>query len=111
MIRRPPRSTLFPYPTLFRSPTGRQGRIGVEPTLQVGGHPEIYVIGDAASLEVDGQPLPMMAPVALQMAETAAANITRQLRGELPQAFRYRDPGTLATIGRNAAVAYIHGIG
>src|SRR5438876_1147749 len=92
-------------------PTGRHGRIRVEPTLQVGGHPEIYVIGDAAYLEADGQPLPMMAPVALQMAETAAANVTRQLHGELPQAFRYRDPGSLATIGRNAAVAYIRGIG
>src|SRR5213596_1869555 len=92
-------------------PTGRQGRIRVEPTLHVRGHPEIYVIGDAAYLEADGQPLPMMAPVALQMAETAAANVTRQLHGELPQAFRYRDPGSLATIGRNAAVAYIRGIG
>src|SRR3989449_975580 len=92
-------------------PTGRQGRIGVAPTLQVGGHPEIYVIGDAAYLEADGQPLPMMAPVALQMAETAAANVARQLRGEPTEAFRYRDPGSLATIGRNAAVAYIRGVG
>jgi len=91
-------------------PTGRQGRIRVEPTLHVRGHPEIYVIGDAAYLEADGEPLPMMAPVALQMAEAAAANVTRQLRGEPPQAFRYRDPGSLATIGRNAAVAYIRGI-
>src|SRR2546422_1876792 len=55
MIRRPPRSTLFPYTTLFRS------------------HPDIYVIGDAAYLEVAGAPLPMMAPVAIQMAETAVA--------------------------------------
>src|SRR5438309_2649684 len=85
-------------------PTGRQGRIRVEPTLHVRGHPEIYVIGDAAYLEADGEPLPMMAPVALQMAEAAAANVARQLRGEPPQAFRYRDPGSLATIGRNAAV-------
>jgi len=92
-------------------PTGRQGRISVEPTLQVGAHPEIYVIGDAAYLEADGQPLPMMAPVALQMAETAAANVARQLRGEPTEAFRYRDPGSLATIGRNAAVAYIRGVG
>src|SRR5256712_210110 len=92
-------------------PPRRQGRNRVAPPLQAGGHPEIYVIGDAAYLEADGQPLPMMAPVALQMAETAAANVTRQLHGELPQAFRYRDPGSLATIGRNAAVAYIRGIG
>ena len=92
-------------------PTGRQGRISVEPTLQVGAHPEIYVIGDAAYLEVAGGPLPMMAPVAIQMAETAAENIRRRIAGEPPLQFRYRDPGSLATIGRNAAVAYIRGIG
>jgi NADH dehydrogenase len=91
-------------------PTARQGRVSVEPTLEVPGHPDIYVIGDAAYFEADGQPLPMMAPVALQMAEAAAANVVRRLRGEAPQAFRYRDPGSLATIGRNAAVAYIRGI-
>jgi NADH:ubiquinone reductase (H+-translocating) len=91
-------------------PTGRQGRIPVADTLEVPGHPGVYVIGDAAYLEVDGQPLPMMAPVAIQMAETAARNIGRHVAGESPLAFRYRDPGSLATIGRNAAVAYIWGI-
>jgi NADH:quinone reductase (non-electrogenic) len=90
-------------------PTSRQGRVSVGPTLQVPGHPEISVIGDAAYLEADGEPLPMMAPVAIQMAETAVANIVRALRGEPPVAFRYRDPGSLATIGRNAAVAYLGG--
>src|SRR5207247_2191959 len=77
----------------------------------VPGHPDIYVIGDTADLEVAGAPLPMMAPVAIQMAETAVANIRRRIAGEPPVAFRYRDPGSLATIGRNAAVAYIRGIG
>jgi NADH dehydrogenase len=91
-------------------PTSRQGRIVVEPTLAVPGHPDVHVIGDAAWLEHDGAPLPMMAPVAIQMAETAARNIERQLAGLPPEAFRYRDPGSLATIGRSAAVAYIHGI-
>ena len=91
-------------------PTARQGRVVVEPTLQVPGHPEVSVIGDAAYVESGGQPLPMMAPVAIQMAETAAANVARHLRGEAPAAFRYRDPGSLATIGRNAAVAYIRGV-
>ncbi len=90
--------------------TARQGRVVVEPTLQVPGHPEVSVIGDAAYVESGGQPLPMMAPVAIQMAETAATNIARRLRGEAPAAFRYRDPGSLATIGRNAAVAYIRGV-
>lgn len=91
-------------------PTARQGRVAVAPTLQVAGHPEIYVIGDAAYLEVEGAPLPMMAPVAIQMAETAATNIRRELKGKPPLPLRYRDPGSLATIGRNAAVAHIHGI-
>ena len=91
-------------------PTARQGRIVVEPTLRVAGHPEIAVVGDVAYFEVDGQPLPMVAPVAIQMAELAAGNIVRALRGAAPEAFRYRDPGTLATIGRNAAVARMFGL-
>ncbi len=93
-------------------PIGKQGRIAVEPTLQVRGHPEVFVIGDVAYLEHDGQPLPMMAPVAIQQAVTAAGNIARLVRGgaEALRAFRYRNPGTLATIGRNAAVAHIRGI-
>ena len=91
--------------------TGRQGRIPVTERLEAAGHPGVYVIGDAAYLEVNGQPLPMMAPVAIQMAETAARNIRRHVGGEPGVAFRYRDPGSLATIGRNAAVAYIWGIG
>ena len=92
-------------------PVARQGRIPVSDTLQVPGHDGVYVIGDAAYLEADGEPLPMMAPVAIQMAETVARNIRRQLGGAVPIPFRYRDPGSLATIGRNAAVAYIWGIG
>jgi len=92
-------------------PTARQGRIPVSETLEVSGHDGVYVIGDAAYLEAGGEPLPMMAPVAIQMAETAAQNIRRRLAGETPSPFRYRDPGSLATIGRNAAVAYIRGIG
>ncbi len=92
-------------------PIARQGRVPVSDTLQVPGHDGVYVIGDAAYLEADGEPLPMMAPVAIQMAETVARNIRRQLGGSAPIPFRFRDPGSLATIGRNAAVAYIWGIG
>jgi NADH dehydrogenase len=95
-------------------PTARQGggagRIVVEPTLRVPGHPEISVIGDAAYFETDGQPLPMVAPVAIQMADVVARNIARAIRGEPPESFHYRDPGTLATIGRNAAVARVFGL-
>jgi NADH dehydrogenase len=91
------------------TPLGSRGRVRVEGDLSLPEHPEVYVIGDAAYLEVDGRPLPMMAPVAIQMADTAADNIRRQLRGEPTRLFRYKDPGGLATIGRNAAVAYVHG--
>lgn len=90
--------------------TSPQGRLIVEPTLQVPGHPEVYAIGDAAHFESDGRPLPMMAPVAIQMGELAAANILRRLEGKDSFPFRYRDPGLLATIGKNAAVARIRGM-
>lgn len=85
----------------------RQGRAEVLPTLQVPGHEEVFVVGDAAYLESDGHPLPMMAPVAIQQGKTAARNILHLLSGEPLETFRYRDPGSLATIGRNAAVARI----
>src|SRR6266542_3189792 len=88
----------------------RQGRIPVEPTLQVQGHPEVFIIGDAAYREENGEPLPMVAPVAIQMGRAVARNIIRQLRGQPLEPFRYRDQGTLATIGRNAAVANVFGV-
>ncbi len=86
-------------------------RIRVEPTLQLPGHPEVFVIGDSAYLENGGgQPLPMLATVAQQEADTAARNIQKILKGQPPVPFRYKDPGLLATIGRNAAVARIWGL-
>jgi len=88
----------------------RQGRIPVEPTLQLAGHPEVFIIGDAAYREQDGEPLPMVAPVAIQMGQAVARNIARQIQGKSLEPFRYRDQGTLATIGRNAAVANVYGI-
>jgi len=91
-------------------PTARQGRIPVEPTLQVAGHPEVFIIGDATYREQDGAPLPMVAPVAIQMGQAVARNLKRQLRGQPLEPFRYRDQGTLATIGRNAAVANVYGL-
>jgi len=91
-------------------PAARQGRIPVEPTLQVTGHPEVFIIGDAAYREQDGEPLPMVAPVAIQMGQSVARNIARQLRAQPLRPFRYRDQGTLATIGRNAAVANVFGV-
>ena len=87
------------------------GRVCVEPTLQLPGHPEVFIVGDAAYVEDEkGQPLPMLATVAQQQAQAAARNIQNLLQGKRPVPFRYRDPGLLATIGRNAAVARIWGM-
>lgn len=90
-------------------PTAKGGRVAVLPTLQVPGHPEAYVIGDLAYLEEGGRPLPMVAPVAIQQGIAAARNIARQVAGQAPLPFRYRDRGTMVTIGRNAAAVYLGG--
>jgi NADH:ubiquinone reductase (H+-translocating) len=95
-------------PPLTRSlglPLDRVGRVLVGPDLTVSGQPEVFVIGDLAALEQDGRPLPGVAPVAIQQGRHAAANIIRAVHGLPYTAFRYRDRGTLATIGRAAAVA------
>ena len=88
------------------APLDRAGRVIVAPDLTVPQHPEIHVIGDLASLQNEGKPVPGIAPAAKQMGTHVAKNIMRRLRGEQPLAFRYRDYGQLATIGRSAAVAY-----
>ena len=87
----------------------RQGRVVVQPTLQVPGYPQVFVIGDAAYLEVDGKSLPMVAPVAIQQANLATRNIQHMISGQPLEGFQYQDPGSLATIGRNAAVAEVKG--
>ena len=90
---------------------GPGGRIIVKPTLQLPGYSEVYVIGDAAYLEDEtGQPMSMLATVAQQQARQVAKNIIDELRERPPKPFHYKDPGLLATIGRNAAVARIWGI-
>jgi NADH dehydrogenase len=87
------------------------GRVRTEATLQLPNHPEVYVIGDAAYLENgNGQPLPMLSTVAIQQGNVAADNIRHAIRGQAQHPFRYKDPGLLATIGRNAAVARIWGL-
>jgi NADH dehydrogenase len=84
---------------------GRQARVKVEPTLQVPGHPAAFVIGDLAGASVDGVPLPMLIPVAMQEGKQVAATIVQLVRNGGAKAFRYKDPGIMATIGRNSAVA------
>jgi len=84
-------------------PLDRQGRARVEPDLSLPGHPEVFVVGDLAAVEG----VPGIAPAAKQMGRHAAMNIRLSLGGKRGKAFRYRDYGQLATIGRNAAVAQI----
>jgi NADH dehydrogenase len=83
----------------------RTGRVPVEPDLSIDSHPEVFVVGDLAS--VPG--VPGVAPAAMQMGRHAAAMIEADLRGLPRSAFRYRDKGSLATIGRARAVADIKG--
>jgi NADH dehydrogenase len=84
----------------------RAGRIEVLPDLTLPGHPEVFVLGDMASYKHQtGQPLPGVAPVAMQQGRYVADLIRRRLEGRPPAPFRYNDRGSLATIGRNAAVA------
>ncbi len=86
---------------------GRQGRVQVLPTLQATGHPEVFVIGDLAGPMDDGTPLPMLIPVAMQEGRHVGATIKDLLRGYGATNFRYTDPGIMATIGRNSAVAQL----
>lgn len=90
-------------------PTARRGRVAVLPTLQIPGHPYVYAIGDLAYFEQEGSPVPMVAQVAMQGGVATAKNIQRQLAGQDPLPFHYRDRGTMATIGRNHAAAYAYG--
>ena len=92
-------------------PTGGGGRVPVRPTLQLEEHADVYVVGDLAHPgAADGEDsLPMVAPAAMQQGERAAHNILRELSGRELRSFRYEDPGMLATIGRNKAVARVFG--
>ncbi|HWN89881.1 MAG TPA: NAD(P)/FAD-dependent oxidoreductase, partial [Verrucomicrobiae bacterium] len=88
-------------------PLDRSGRVLVAPDLSIPGHPEAFAIGDMCALTQEGRPLPGLAPVAIQEGRATAANVLRRLSGLPTQAFRYRDKGTMATIGRAAAVAVV----
>ena len=94
-----------PLARSLAAPLDRVGRVLVTPELALPGHPEVFVVGDLASLQQDGRPVPGTAPAAIQMGRHAADNLRRLVRGEPARAFRYRDKGLLATIGRGAAVA------
>lgn len=87
----------------------RVGRVMVQDDLTIPGHPEVQVIGDLANLPgKDGKPLPGVSPVAMQEGRHAARNILNMIEGRKQQRFWYFDKGSMATIGRNKAVADLH---
>jgi len=88
------------------APLDRAGRVIVEPDLTIPGHPDVFVIGDlAAKQQHDGSFVPGVAPAAIQEGQHTAMNLERAVEGQPLRAFKYRDKGSLATIGRAAAVA------
>jgi NADH dehydrogenase len=87
-------------------PVDRAGRVLVEKDLTIGGHPEVFVVGDLASLAgPNGRPVPGVAQVAIQMGKHAARNIQRSIGGAPYLPFHYTDLGNMATVGRASAVA------
>jgi len=87
-------------------PVDHAGRVFVQPDLSVPGHPEVFVIGDLAALnDENGKMLPGVAQVAIQQGDWVAETIARDLESQPRRNFRYHDKGSLATIGRAAAVA------
>lgn len=89
-------------------PLDRQGRVIVEADLSIPGHPEVFVIGDAASaMDKNGKPLPGLAPVAVQQGRYVANLLRKRIPKKERAPFRYHDKGTMATIGRAKAIAMI----
>ena len=88
----------------------RAGRVKIGADLSLPGHPDVFVIGDLASVVQDGQPVPGVAPAAKQMGAYAAEVIGDRIAGRASKPFRYRDYGNLATIGRMAAVVDLRGL-
>lgn len=88
----------------------RAGRVMIEPDLRLKGHANVFAIGDMAHLEENGKILPGVAPVAMQQGSLAGKNVLRLVRGKPLANFKYFDKGSMATIGRTAAIAETHGI-
>jgi len=87
--------------------TDHAGRVRVQPDLTISGHPEIFVVGDTASLDQDGRPLPGVAQVAMQQGRYAARLIRRRITGQAAlKPFRYFDKGTMAVVGKGFAVLH-----
>ena len=86
-------------------PLDRAGRVRVSPDLSVPGHPNIFVVGDLATMVQDGRQIPGVGPAAIQEGKAAAKNILRDLHGKPRKNFRYFNKGDLAVIGRSRAIA------
>src|SRR6185503_5215515 len=97
--------TPSPAGTWLQAPTDRAGRVRVQPDCSVQGYPEVFVIGDTASLDQDGKPLPGVAQVAMQQGRFVGKVIGNRETGRpAPPPFRYFDKGNMAVIGRGFAI-------
>jgi NADH dehydrogenase len=94
-----------PLVATLGAPLDRAGRVLVEPDLSTPGHPEVFVVGDAAAFFQDGKLLPGVAQTAMQGAAHAAKNILRRQRGQPTLPFVYRNYGNMAIVGRLSALA------
>jgi NADH:quinone reductase (non-electrogenic) len=95
-----------PLAATLGAPIDRAGRVLVQPDLSIPGHPEVFVVGDAAAfLHQGGSPLPGVAQTAMQGATHAAGNIMRVIRKEPTVPFVYKNLGNMAIVGRGSAVA------
>ena len=99
-----------PLGAMLGAETDRAGRVVVSPDLSLPGHPEAFVVGDLALVMHRGEPVPGVAPAAMQQGRHAARQIINDLEGRPRGDFRYRDKGALATIGRARAVAQLPGL-
>lgn len=98
-----------PLATSLNVPLDRAGRVTPQPTLAMTEFPQVFIAGDLCAFTQDGKLLPGVAQVAIQQGAHAARNVMRAIAGQALQPFRYRDYGTMATIGRGSAVGDVFG--
>ena len=94
-----------PLGKFLGAPLDAAGRVKVDDDLSVPGHPEIFAIGDLATFQQEGRPVPWVAPAAIQQGASAAKSIIRDTRRQPRKTFHYFNKGDLATIGRSRAIA------
>jgi NADH dehydrogenase FAD-containing subunit len=95
----------------LQAQTDRGGRVRISNDLSVPGHPEVFVIGDTATIDQDGKPLPGVAQVAIQQGRYAGRLIHRRIKGKAaPKPFRYFDKGNMAVVGKNFAILQTGGL-